>query len=857
MSIGFDERYAGSVWRRWREDRTSVPAEWANTFELLSAIYGSSFFPDAPMRQITPDQGFDGPVQYLRRYGHLHADLDPLKRMDLHPLPPEVAAHPLASAYTGAIAVETGHIDDPAMVCWIERTFEDMQLQRPAPDPEILKQLIETEGFDTFLSQKYPTKKRFGSEGADSILPMLHGLRDECRRGGTDEIVMGSMHRGRLSVLANFAGMSVSWLLELLTGRHPFPDRQDLPADVPYHFGHVGASGGVQLTLLPNPSHLETINSVTAGFARARQLAGSGTALPVIMHTDASVVAQGLSSELMQLSALPGFKVGGTIHIVINNQVGFTTDPAEARTSLYCTGPWRAVDSLILHVNGDDPDACVSAVRMAYRFRQKFRRDAIVDLVCYRRNGHNEIDEPRFTQPTYYRAADAKKALSEAYEARLIGAGKMRAGEADAWREQVRETLNRAFGAPPLPASPYYEASPKKRPAISRNVDELRRIAQLASDVHAERSVPKMKRLMDRRVATMDEGVDWALAEAMAVGSVLNAGLSVRLCGQDVERGSFSQRHLAAVDPMTGQRSHPLASLARGTARVEIVNSPLSEYAVLGFEYGHSLAAQDCLCIWEAQFGDFLNGAQIIVDQIISSGFEKWRQTSGLVVLLPHGLEGQGPEHSSGRIERMLHLCANDNIVVVHPSTPANYYHLLQSQATANDRPLFIYTPKKLLRLPAAKSDLSEFAGTGGFRPVIVGGRPTADRRVVICSGKIAYELEAQAEQAGVAVQVIRLEQFYPFPAQELVEAVRETKALTMVWLQEEPENYGAAQWLAQRLAGVADATGTTLLPPVTRPESASPAGSFHANHDHDQQQLLLRALELESSQDNWTSAHG
>jgi 2-oxoglutarate dehydrogenase E1 component len=843
---GIDGRYFGNLWNRYLANPEAVTPDWRNAFDFIRCVYGN---PAASQ----PIAGFaeagDDPRAYLRRYGHRHAALDPLGLSVIPELPPASGEHAgLLAAYAGSLAVETGHIDDPAIHDWIVAAFEAPRtMAEPAvAEREILDRLIETESFDRFLAAKYPGKKRFGSEGADAILPLLALLRREAAAVGVDEIVMGSMHRGRLSVLHNFVGMEAGLLLGLFGGRHPFGEASDLPADVAYHFGHSDERDGVRTTLLPNPSHLEAVNPVVAGFARARRCDGSGRAMALIVHTDASIVGQGVNAELIQMGDLPGFTVGGTVHVVINNQIGFTTNPHEARSSLHCTGPWRAIDSLILHVNGDDLDAVARAATLAIAYRARFARDVVIDLVCYRRGGHNEIDEPRFTQPLYYRAADAKRSVIAAYEERLVAAGRVSQAEVDARRRQIFDRLEAAWAAAPSTEIVLPEPPRRNAPdAIALDDAALREIVMALAHVEAGTGAPKMVQLMARRQDELAAGIGWPLAEAMALGATLRGGRSVRLCGQDVERGPFSQRHLAAIDPASGHRSHPIAVLARDGATIEIVNSPLSEYAVLGFEYGHSLGSAGTLCLWEAQFGDFANGAQIMIDQFIASAAEKWRLRSDLIVLLPHGLEGQGPEHSSARIERLLQLCARDNIRLMHPSTPANHYHLLREQALAGDRPLFVITPKVLLRLPQARSPLAAFADTAGFQPLIA-SVPDGARRAVLCSGKIAYELEKARDEASLAIAVIRIEALYPFPHERLVEALAASGATEMLWLQEEPENFGAGSWLAPKLARIATATGLELLPSVARAESASPAGSFHGRHKSDQDALLARALGTE-----------
>lgn len=839
-----DERYVEGLWRRFLEEPAAIAPDWRNAFQFISLVYGEQPFSPARTRvaEVQPHDLRD----YLTRFGHLHAALDPLGLTPIPPLPTGLRGGDedaeLVRAYTGSLTVETGHVDDPLMRDWIVTAFEDAQREGGGPDPAVLDQLLDTEALDRFLARKLPGKKRFGSEGADAILPLLHAIRREAQSGGVDELVIGSMHRGRLSVLKNFAGMDAARMFGLVRGEHNFPDRPDLPGDLAYHLGQRSEAAGMRCTLLPNPSHLEAVNPAVIGFTRARRSEGSGRAMAVIVHTDASVVGQGVNAELLQMSALPGFQVGGAIHIVINNQIGFTTEPSEARSSRYCTGPWRAVDSLLLHVNGDDVDAVVRAAALALRFRERFGRDVVIDLVCYRANGHNEIDEPRFTQPLYYHAADQKIGVADTYARRLIDGGLLSEQEVRARRLRADAKLEADVAAAPG-ASDEARAVSNRVPGKDPQTSDLRDIVVALSRAPANESNAKLAKLMERRLDELENGIGWPLAEAMAFAWVLRSGVSVRFAGQDVERGAFSQRHFAIVHPHTGLRRRLLDGFAQHGAQLEVVNTLLSEYAALGFEYGYSLGTDRALCVWEAQFGDFANGAQIVIDQFVASGFEKWRQASALVLLLPHGLEGQGPEHSSARIERLLQLCARDNIAVAHPSTPANYFHLLREQARSGDRPLFILTPKMLLRLAQARSPLAAFADGAGFEPVIASMPSGPVRRAVLCSGKIAYEAEKVRAESDAAVAIVRIETLYPFPAEALAASLAATGVSEMLWLQEEPENYGAGAWLATRLAAVAGGVGAALMPMVARPESASPAGGFHMWHDRDQRALILRAL--------------
>ena len=843
-----DSRYLENLWREYKSNPSAMTPEWRRTFQFIDEMFGDA---SSDAAASPPPADLIELRHYLRRFGHRHADLDPLGLEAPSPLPLSLRvegeeAADLRRAYLGTLAIETGHLDGAEIADWVAGAFEDLQRQPAVPDPAVLHQLLCNEAFERFLALKFQGKKRFGSEGADALLPLLHALRRGARAYGADELILGAMHRGRLSVLANFMGMDVAHLFGLLKGEHPYPDARHLPADVPYHLGHVAQLDEVACTLLPNPSHLEAVNALVVGYARARRAEAGARVLPIILHTDGSVIAQGVNAELLQMSALAGFEVGGAIHIIVNNQVSFTTDPHEARTSRYCSGAWRAVDSLLIHANGDDVDAVLRAGALALRFREKFARDVVIDLVCYRANGHNEIDEPRFTQPLYYRAADTKPSVAALYAQKCIAAGVVDAAEAPMMREAFHRQLEAALGSDVRPAVSTIGQRPKHELAPC-SAAELADLVSRLSIIQEGTGHAKMIRLMARRTEEIGEGVSWPLAEAMVFARLLQNGLSIRLSGQDVERGSFSHRHLAAVHPQSGARRHILADFAAQGARFEVVNSLLSEYAVLGFEYGFALGASSRgLCIWEAQFGDFANGAQIAVDQFITSGFEKWRQTCNLVVLLPHGLEGQGPEHSSARIERLLQLCAGENIRVAHPSTPANYFHLLCDQAACGDRPLFIITPKVLLRLPEARSALSDFAGENRFTPVLADARSKGARRAILCSGKIAYEVEREPRSDQIVI--LRLEQLYPFPAEALVAALKRAQVAELVWLQEEPENYGATSWLQPRLAALCAACGVRLDPPIARPASASPAGSFHSVHEKDQRALIVRAVQMEPS---------
>jgi 2-oxoglutarate dehydrogenase E1 component len=851
LSSGYLEDLA---WRR-RTAPETVPPDWNLALDLLN-----QWLPTEPER-------VRGLQRLLRRSGHLLASTDPLRR---DPAGRWVAAiqavrartdtlagddpASLLAVYRGPLAVELGHIDDPEIHDWIAARFEAGA--RPAPEARrtALRDLIAAETFEAIMARRFVAKKRFGAEGAESLVPLARRLLARAAAGGAAEAVLGAMHRGRLNLLVNVLDKPLDDLFAEMGGQHPFPQDRDLVADVPYHLGYAGpvdtGAGRLQATLLPNPSHLEAVSAVTLGYARARQavLGRPEAVLPLVLHTDASVIGQGMTSELLQLSELEGFSVGGAIHLIVNNQIGFTTEAAAGRSSRYCTAPWKALDALILHVNGEDSDAVLRAADLAVDFRRRFARDAVIDLICYRRNGHNEIDEPRFTQPLYYAIADGRPPIASLYETRLTQAGVVAPAEASAWRElaQSRFAAAEASPASALGAAP---PAPNDPTPAAPAEDRLRALAAgLAQPPAGVTAHGKLERLIRQRSDELTNGLTWSFAEALAFADLLASGVDVRLTGEDVARGAFSQRHLRIVDQTTGQAPlHIAAVLGPGAGRFEVLDSPLSEYAVLGFEYGVSLAAPGSLVVWEAQFGDFANGAQIMIDQFIAGAFEKWRLASALTLLLPHGLEGQGPEHSSARLERWLQLAARDNLWIVHPSTPANHFHMLRRQGLKPaGRPLIAFTPKKLLRWRAAVSPFAQLLDPDGFRPLIVDPAGSQVARLVFCSGKIVYELQEAMRGGCRPIAVVRLEQLYPFPKDEIAEVLRRWPQAELVWLQEEPVNFGAWTWLSHRFAALlADLASPRALRAIGRGESASPAGSFHGDHDADQQALLRQALEL------------
>ena len=864
---GAEAGYLEALQRQYRNDPQSVDPGWRIVFQTIDEVEDATGAHSSLV------------AKAIRERGHLVARLDPLERADAARARraregalsqsdiaeraswSAEALRRLESLYCGTLTIETSHIDDVALRLWCHEAFESLA---PIPSPEARRQalgmLLKAEEFERFLSAKFPTKKRFGIEGAEALLALLDRVLADAASQGVTDVLIGSMHRGRLNLMANVLDMPPSELLGLIAGAHPYNDGADRrTADVPYHLGVTRKYGplGMNVTLLPNPSHLEAIDPVLLGRTRARQdkAALPAKVLGILLHTDAAVIGQGLVAETVQLSGVAGFSTGGTIHIVVDNQIGFTTEQHEARTSRYCTGAWKAIDSLLIHVNGDDVDATLRAAELAGRFRNEHGRDAVIDLRCYRRNGHNELDEPRFTQSGMYSSIDRQRPVTETYGAVLTDAGLTNEADVQSIRHQYHTQLAIAFEdawnrkASMLPAS-IVPAGPNRLADGSPTGVDAAVLASLVGELstipdHIE-AHPKIRRLIEQRREAIEKGAPWALGEALAFATLVREGITVRLTGQDTERGSFSHRHLAIYDHSTGEKFVSLDNLKDAQARFMVVNSPLSEYAVLGFEYGYSVESPEALVLWEAQFGDFANGAQIVLDQFISSGREKWRENSGLVVLLPHGLEGQGPEHSSARPERLLHLAAGDNLRIVQPSTPANNFHLLRSQVLSIERrPLLVLSPKTLLRLPAALSPLADFSTGTSFRQIIANG-PEVAANVLLCSGKLAYELEkegARNELTGVAI--VRLEQLYPFPEGPLLELFERWRDAHFAWVQEEPLNSGMWSYLDRRLEQLLRRVGARHpdMQVISRPESASPAGSFHADHNQDQDDLISRAM--------------
>ena len=788
------------------------------------------------------------------------------------------------ASYCGSIGVEFMHIQDPEQKSWIQRRIEGapwLAAFDAAAKRDILQDLIEAEGFEAFCAKKYSTTKRFGLEGGESTIPAIHEVIEVAAAGGVNEITIGMAHRGRLNVLVNVVKKPYSAVFSEFKGVSAHPEDVQGSGDVKYHLGtstdiEVGGRM-VHLSLQPNPSHLEAVNPVVVGKVRARQdMAGDTRArrsvMGITLHGDAAFAGQGVVYETLAMSQLIGYRTGGTIHIVTNNQIGFTTVAAHAYSGLYCTDVAKSIQVPILHVNGDDPEAVVFCARMAAEFRMQFASDFVLDIVCYRRHGHNETDEPAFTQPIMYGRIREMRTTRTLYAEKLAREGSLAAAASKAMLEAFNATLEDAFQAAqsfkPNKAD-WLEGHWSGLKAVAVG-DEVERLHETAVGLDALREVgaaltrvpadfganPKILRQLDAKKQAIDtgEGIDWATAEALAFGTLLLEGHRVRLSGEDVQRGTFSHRHAYLIDQKTQAEYVPLNNIRAGQPRFEAFNSLLSEFGVLGFEYGYSLADPRTLVLWEAQFGDFTNGAQVIIDQFIASAETKWLRMSGLVMLLPHGHEGQGPEHSSARPERYLQLCAERNMRVGNLTTPANYFHALRRQLKANYRkPLILMTPKSLLRHKLAVSSLAECGPGSSFQYVIPETEailpPEQVRRVVLCTGKVYYELLQERRDKGVKdVALVRLEQLYPFPKASLAKALAPYGNAEVVWCQEEPENMGAWSFLDRRIEGVLREIGIRAKRPdfIGRDAAASPATGLAKVHQQQQEALLRQALGLD-----------
>jgi 2-oxoglutarate dehydrogenase E1 component len=902
--------FVEDLYHAWVRDASSVPEAWRRYFERLPRTAGTAPAPDAfPPRRldgaraagaeeaVQADAAFQQKVDRLvaayRDFGHLRADLDPLRltqraeplslaafgldERDLERRCPGTDGRPgttlrelvavLEETYCRTLGVEIAHIHDADLRRWLEQRMERTRNRCPLPPDarrRLLEKVIEAETLEQFLATRFLGAKRFSVEGAEGLLPLFELLVDRAVGHGVRNVVIGMAHRGRLNVLANVVGKPL---------RDIFAEFRDAAivnaggGDVKYHLGHSSdreTPDGVlvHLSLSFNPSHLEWIDPVVQGRVRAKQDRYHDgervRSVPVLVHGDAAFAGQGIVAEILQMSELDGYAVGGTIHVIVNNQLGFTTAPRDARSATYATGPARMLQTPILHVNGEDLEAVAQAVLLAVDFRQRFHRDVVIDLWTYRRHGHNEGDEPSFTQPVMYRAIARKPTLKQAYAEELVREGVVSPGDVDAMTARYRARLEQAYhDSAAVAVQPggqsmegfwkQYRGGPlgKDEAPTAVSAGTLRDIGEALVQVpRGFRVHPKLAKVLEAR-AEMVRGkrpLDWAMGEALALGALAWEGTRVRLVGQDTRRGTFSHRHAVLFDQERGTPYAPLSHLRSGQGPVEVRDSLLSEAAALGFEYGYSLEMPEALTVWEAQFGDFVNAAQVIVDQFLSSGEAKWHRLSGLVLLLPHGMEGQGPEHSSARLERFLELSVDDNWRVVNLTTPAQYFHALRRQiASPSRKPLVVMSPKSLLRHPQAVSPLDDLV-QGRFLPVIADpADPQETTRVVLCSGKLYYDLAAaRAAQGARHVALVRLEQLYPLAEDEVLAALARVRpGVEIVWAQEEPSNMGAWDTIDAHLAP--RLPGPVQL--VARAPSASPASGSATRHKLEQEQLVREAL--------------
>jgi 2-oxoglutarate dehydrogenase E1 component len=849
-------------------------------------------------------------IRAYRARGHLLSDLDPLELKEKNHHPELDPAHygfasedynrdifingelgmetatmntivaALKQTYCGTIGVEFLHLTDPEEKDWVQKRIEEPRNKTdftPEGKRAILQRLTAAEMFEQFLHKKYPGTKRFGVDGGEALIPCIEQIMKRGSQLGLEEIIVGMAHRGRLNVLTNVMGKSFTAVFAEFQGQ----SSTDVlgSGDVKYHLGTSSDRDfdghSIHLSLTANPSHLECVNPVVIGKVRAKQVqrkaVESCAVLPLLLHGDAAFAGQGITAETLMIAELPGYRVGGTIHIVINNQIGFTTMPKFGRSGPYCTDVAKAIAAPIFHVNGDDPEAVVHVARIAAEFRQKFQRDVVIDMYCYRRFGHNEGDEPAFTQPLMYKRIATQETTRSKYEKKLIVEKVLTAEEAKAITDEFTKYLEDAFEATKTykPNNADFlggaweglklaSTEGARRGDTSVSTGELRQLGDILTTVPDGFTVnKKLERVLEakREMFRSGTGFDWSTAESLAFASVLKDGFAVRLSGQDVGRGTFSQRHAIWYDQENEQKYIPLQNLYDGQPKCEVHDSPLSEFAVLGFEYGYSCADPKTLVMWEAQFGDFVNGAQVMMDQFICSAESKWLRMSGLVMLLPHGMEGQGPEHSSARPERFLQNCAEDNWQIVNCSTPANYFHVLRRQMMRDFRkPLIIMTPKSLLRHKLAVSPIEMFSGDSTFhrylwdddRDKLAASHKI--RRIILCSGKVYYDLLQERRERKINdIMIIRVEQLYPFPLGELAEEFAQYENADVVWCQEEPENQGYWTFVDRRIEEALRATEHRAKRPkyIGRLAAAAPATGLNSRHQAEQAKLVNEALTI------------
>ncbi|MBS0621290.1 MAG: 2-oxoglutarate dehydrogenase E1 component [Verrucomicrobia bacterium] len=873
-----------SLYQRFLQDPTSVDPSWRYFFEGMAL--GASSMPSAE-KGGSPDLRIYLLIDAYRKFGHLMARFNPVETKERIepeelklsalgfqeserqlPFPtcgflPEKSAplqtivDALKKTYCGQVGFEYMDLANREMEKWIQSRIEPFfPLQLDGKERlEIYNNLNRAELFESFLHTKYVGQKRFSLEGAETLIPMLSALIDKGRELSIREAVLGMAHRGRLNVLANILNKSYATIFREFETFYA-PGEFEGTGDVKYHKGFVGDLHGLQVTLVANPSHLESVDPVVEGIVRAKQQVSGREAqkqeiLPILIHGDAAVAGQGVVYETLQFSGLNGYGTGGTLHIVINNQIGFTTLPKDSRSTRYCTEIAKAFNAPVFHVNAEDPESCVRIAKLAIEIRQKFGCDVFIDLNGYRKYGHNESDEPTFTQPLEYALIKGRKTARELFLEQLVKEGVLDASSAASYENAFRESLERALETVQSAAQGESERSVAKEPAASkvRTAVDAKTLVSLAERFcmapEQLRIHPKIQRLLQERLAMVRSdkaSIDWGMGEMLAYATLLEEKIHVRLSGQDVRRGTFSHRHAVWVDQVKEERYFPLSHLSYSQAPFDVFNSHLSEFAVLGFEFGYSLAYPQSLVIWEAQFGDFANGAQVIIDQYIASAEQKWNLSTNLTLLLPHGYEGQGPEHSSARIERFLQLAGHENMRIANCSTPSQLFHILRAQALlAIKKPLVLFTPKALLRHPACVSSIRDLA-EGSFQEVIEDGAIEA-KRLLFCSGKIYYELLAEREKKGLQKEcgLIRIEELYPFPKERVQKVLENYRDATQFfWVQEEHSNMGPWEYVRPHLAELLGAKGS--LQYIGRDRSASPAAGSHALHKKQADEILMRA---------------
>lgn len=888
LDFGHNIAYLEALYEQYCRDPSQLPADWQALLREYTAAPAADTSPatssasDSGERDYRHTARVEAMIGHFRRRGHLYANCNPLRpppqykahldlkkynldRVDAQRIfyPADLAAVKSATlaeivavldrSYCGAIGVDFMEINNEERVVWIGRKIEE-NLGRPsfnrAQRQQILRKLIAAEAFERFLHTRYLGQKRFSLEGCDVLIPMLDLLLKQATAHHIEEICIGMAHRGRLNVLTNFMQKDLEHIFTEFEGSIDY--NFDIDGDVKYHLGfaeRVAVNGQhIDLCLLPNPSHLEAVNPVLEGYVRGRQrLRGATQVLPVLIHGDASFSGQGVVFETINLSKLEAYSTGGTIHIIINNQIGFTTDRQYASSTDYCSDIVKAIRAPVFHVNADDPEAATWTALLALAYRQQFERDVVIDIVGYRRHGHNEGDEPAFTQPLMYQQIAKHPRVLDIYSKQLLADAVVSAEELEEERRAFRdklETAHKRVKKPTAAVSKRKKIS-KEPPAVdtSITVPHIDAILQKITTPPAAFNLhPKIARLFKQRRAMLENKIDWSTAELLAMATIAEAGRHVRLSGQDCQRGTFSSRHAVAVDTTNGEAWSVFASY---NDLVEIINSPLSEFGALGFEFGYSIVDEKALVMWEAQFGDFVNGAQIIIDQFLVASEAKWQQRSALVLLLPHGYEGMGPEHSNARPERFLQLCGNANIQVANPTTAAQYFHLLRRQVLSDwHKPLIVMTPKSLLRHPQVGSAASAFTAGQGFQEVIGDNTIAAEKvqRVVICSGKIFYELAAKRQQLqNPNTALVRFEQLYPFPEKSFLKIVSTyPQTQEFFWVQEEPQNMGAWSYIRPRLRACLP---NCKLRYVGRKTSGTTAEGYMKAHTVAQQRIIDAAL--------------